>query len=244
MSALDFATKYAGSRFIIPPELLPDGVVSEMYPGYNYYAQVVGYMVGSDSIIVELDEPSYREHCWQLHDGVILTLAQFNMYDGQNPKVCAVNYKKLKELKLGRNGYPTEEDDGEITLHGATPPEPYPSTCKRCSSPARKFGKLIMCSNRTCNTRPDVLKALDVKYTKINVLRCPHSIAVNKTCGKRAVYARKRKNTDDFYIMDCEAGHNFNVYIKDLKVNDVAMYTVAGHDHNDRIWNGKKWETY
>ena len=241
MSAIVFAKENAGKRYIIPAAFLPDTIVDQMYPNFNYYGQLVGYCNEDDSkVIVELEESSFRKDCWPLYDGVVLTIHRDDMYDSNHPMVLAINYKQLKELKRPSwESYGLDSKKEEVKPEKIVPA--YPSTCKKCHEPARKYGKLVVCSNRACDTRAGLLTHLGVKYTKMNVIRC-HWHKNGKVCKKRAVSARKRSSLDTIYHLTCEEGHSFNISVHDLKIDDVVLASLEGGQ--DKIWDGKKWQTY
>jgi len=244
MNAAEFATEHAGTRYIIPAEELPANLGYSCSIEFAVYGQVVGYLKHNDvandvAVVIELEEKSFRQYCWPLYDGVVLTIDRNDMYDSNQPMVMGIGYKFLKRRSRWEIG--EKQEERQIVLS-----KPYPSRCKCCGLPARKLGKLIMCSNRACNTRSTVLKALDVKYHKVNILRCPamvrNLLGERKVCGRRAVSASKRLDGDSYKIA-CENGHVFYRYIQELQVNDVIKSTLDG-DNSDRIWNGKKWVTY
>lgn len=43
----------------------------------------------------------------------------------------------------------------DLRVAPKNPVKPYPHTCKKCKSPARKCGSIVMCSNLKCKTRKD-----------------------------------------------------------------------------------------
>lgn len=232
MSAIDFAKSHVGKQFIIPADLLPPGIPA-MYEAYDTYAQIVGYINSDYIIVVELEENSFRKHCWPLYSDVILVINQNNMYDGHKPMVMAIDYRKLKEQK--KLDYNRQKKPVVI------PPKPYPSICRICTSPARNNGKLIMCSNKACSSRSALFKAFDIKPVKADFVRCPRKIG-GKCCNKRTISVRTSSKRD-VYIFDCEAGHKISINVCDLKKDSIVLTSIGG-SNRDRIWDGQKWDMY
>jgi len=240
MSAIEFAQDNAGRRFDIPDELLPNAVDDA---DHCNFAQVVGHFVDGNGtwVIIEFEELQHRNaYCWPLHDGVKLTVAKRDMYNGDYPLVMAVDHTKLKKQK---RDYDSWGEPAEPVIV----PKPYPSTCKACNEPARVYGRAIMCSSRSCKTRTKLLKKIDIKPFKASPIRCP--LLINgKACNGKAVYYKSRlsysRNNDSLHHFTCQDGHNFSRATSELKENDVVLFTLGEHDSSDRIWNGKKWEMY
>lgn len=235
MSAINFAKKYAGRRVNIEQNLLPSEI--EVYPGYSYFATVVGYI--NDNVVVQLEEPAFHQYCWPLYDDVTLVVPQ-GYYSHSYPMVMAVNYKLLKEPR--QRGLSVTKQQLDLKIE-----PPYPSVCKTCNAPARNNGRLTMCSNKACASRSKLLRQLDIKPLKIKVIRCTHKFN-DKVCNKRAVGAnrglRDSYNYGDFWQFTCEADHIFKINTSALNVNDVVLWTLIGNNYSDRIWNGKKWDIY
>lgn len=238
MSGIEFAVAHAGRKFKIPPECLPEKAAVR-YGDYHIRGRLVGYMkLNPDLVVVELEDG--REECWPLTSGgVELVVPQTGKHfaDPQFPLVLAVPYKKLtppmtlEELKAQQNQQPKP----------VVVPPAYPKLCKACNKPARVYGKRVMCSNKACDTRQEVLGSLAIKRHKVKPIRCPLK-SRGKVCDGFAVYFSD--NGGDFFLMDCEKGHTFERYKNELRVDDLVMMTKVGNDYNDRVWNGKSWEVY
>lgn len=242
MSGIEFANKYAGTRFKVPLELLPAKTLAKIgnvHEHYPFRCRIVGYMkANTDCMVVELEE--YSEDCWPLFEGVQLVVKQDNksFYNHKNPLVMSMHYTKLTP-PLTREDMMARAEE-EKNKKPAVPPPAYPKLCKICNKPARAYGKRIMCSNRLCGTRQDVLGSLPIKHRKVKPLRCA-VLENGKTCGAVAVYLSRKH--EQAYIIDCEKGHTFIKLTADLKVNDLVMMTKVVND-NDRVWNGESWELY
>jgi hypothetical protein len=105
------------------------------------------------------------------------------------------------------------------------PINPYPHKCQKCNAPARKCGKVILCSNQRCKTRKVVATAL-TKYEKENrYLKCPK-------CKEYALICFKKDNK---YNTTCINNHTSPV---SLTKGD----KMACSSGNDLIWNGTSWE--
>lgn len=240
MTSIEFAEKYAGTRFCVPKEFLPAEVLAAAleYTDYECYAQIVGYFAEEDNrIVIELEEGSFRKHCWLSYEDVKLVVDKSDLFGRKQsvPTFLAIDYRQVKIPQ--RRLWTDEVKEKEIA-----PPKLYTSRCPKCNEPARKFGKQVMCSNRSCNTRAKLFKTFDIKPSpKLNYIRCTH-VVHGKPCGNRAIYSRKR---DGYYIFTCEKQeHIFNVKFEDMKKNDILMLSISGTDINDRIWSGTQWETY
>jgi hypothetical protein len=239
MSGMDFALKHAGNGYTVPQRYLPEEMIRDMYSDYSYYVQLVGYFAPDDDrVVVEFDDKSWRKHCWLLHDGVQLVIDKKNLYNNKEIRLFAINYKHLKDS----NCYDKCEDEP------AKLPPLYTSHCKKCGQPSRKYGSLTVCSNSSCDTRGKLKKSLNIHRVKTEAVRCPlpgRMIGEEyNACDKKAVFVRSNPREEGTWTFTCEMGHKFLKSTAELKQNDVVLFTLSGHDSNDRIWDGKSWQTF
>lgn len=255
MNAIEFAIENSGRLFEVPKACLSIAVLNELdNRGLSFasvYGQVVGHFNSPDGmVVVELKEKLFRKLCWPKYEDVTITIQNGNLFDQKEIRLVSVHPKMIN--------YSSMEYHEEVIEVVKAPPA-YPSICKYCNSPARKIDKLIVCSKRNCNSRRDLVKTYDIKYSRTNVILCPadlldgiknHQVVIKK-CKKRAVhYWGKTKeglrtfNTPVAFEFACEDQHRFKIQIEDMKVNDIVMFSLSDGEDNDRIWNGKKWERY
>jgi len=114
-----------------------------------------------------------------------------------------------------------------------------------CNSPARKYGKQVMCSNRTCKTRSMILKSIDYKPPKIvkTIPICCNNITCESFRKAVAVYVSPKQagcDGNEFFCIEFECGHDCEFFTAEFVVNNIIYCTRFGYD-NDRIWNGTQW---
>ena len=261
MTPAEFAKANAIKRYRIPAGEVPYKIAQNPnYEGYRFYAHVVGFM--NHAVVIEFDDAEVREQCWPLHEGVTLTTHKDYLYDRFDTKVWAVDHKMIKiaaDQRAGAQWSPSKKKKPlsvKREREAAKPPKVYNTKCELCHSPARRGGGIVMCSNDSCDSRRGVMKNLKIKRQKTTYIRCPLMVnsfhrtpeggvsAKQVLCNARATYVEKRSSYDRNYVCNCEHGHSFIIEPDQIKKGSVILMTISGHDHNDRIWTGSKWEKY
>lgn len=121
---------------------------------------------------------------------------------------------------------------------------PYPITCKRCKSPARRCDGYIFCSNAKCKTRRLIPKFIKVK-SKFNFIPCPRCSQFPKLQNGIAINAGpvyKGYADIKIYLLRCYYAHEWQVHIKELKVGDTLNHQIHHGLTYHSVWDGSKWE--
>ena len=186
-----FAEENAGRRVKIIGKLTDNDLP---YNAAELYGMIVGYhtspsnsIYGTDKYIsVNFEEERDNKKCY--HQDFVQYFAEFN------------------------RGWFVEQRAIQI-LHKPYNIVPYPHTCKKCKSPARKSKNIILCSNTKCSSTNK--NNYIVKLPSMSIIKCPE-------CNADVAFllSTKKDKSGPTFVCKNGASHRFN-YIP--LVNDMML---------------------
>lgn len=201
-----------------------------LYKAPKAYARIVG-LLDSVSVVIQFDDEDLRKACWPLmsNSGVKLCVGEDELLEPAN--IWSVSPAKLKLIEPGK-----------------TPKKyvivPYPDRCRSCSSPARKAGGMVMCSNLQCKTR---FKRPQTTAPRVQIIKCPK-------CSSKAIRFKWPADhdgpieTSTKWVMECSVIHPNRKrkysWKHELKANDIVAQSYIQSGLADMVWNGKEWSIY
>ena len=235
MNAKEFAELYASRTFS-----------TKFYPygsGKNP-EEAIGHIVGHghSELLVEFLDPIIRKRSWsyderggdEVDQGITFVVCREDFYYPEDRRLWSLTTQYVTLLD--------DKPAKKIKL-----PLPYPDVCSKCSSPARCFGALTVCSNDGCKTRQEVIKSLKIDYESLkrHVLKCAWVLnrnGENMKCGHDVIGFKLHGYREDSYTLTCTNGHSVAIAKRHLNKGDVIL--TAGRQYlTNRIWNGRKWES-
>jgi hypothetical protein len=106
----------------------------------------------------------------------------------------------------------------------------YPHTCKKCKKPARKIGKVVLCSNVKCKSRGTFNKAFK-SFIQYNEVLCPMCQNVGQYISDQWYGKATGKN---YSYLNCSNAHGWSYVPK--------HYDAIIDKNKKRIyWSGSNW---
>jgi hypothetical protein len=224
INAKDFARKYAGAEIKYTKEAPPFISTYEEHIGKT--SKVIGFYNDDEYRLVAISFGcTSRDACHECYASRALKKLYYTLPYAQPERVCLIPVDLLQ------------------IYNAPAPSKPYPNICNLCSSPARKYNKLLLCSNDRCKTRKDVnrwakqfdiYKAVDgSKLQPINLehcFNCGGNIDMIEPYDPLSYCGRIYCERTGWHSYEFQAGLWYKVSLRDIKLLGFCSKNANDHE--------------